>query len=92
MATIGTFFKNGDGYRGLISTATMQARVDIVRDYRRGPLAYKLISNRHIVGRANATGLHQCEQVLDVQLKQIVAPGLGRATLKPLGNGYILTA
>lgn len=85
MATIGTFFKDGDGYTGIITTALVQARMVLVPDRASG--GYVALIGSRTVGFADV----QADGTLAVQLDASVLPGLGRATLIGRGGVYSLT-
>jgi len=85
MATIGTFFKDGDTYTGIITTCLVQARMTLVPDRASG--GYAAIIGSSIVGHADM----QADGVtLTVQLDGCVLPGLGRATLVERSGVYTL--
>lgn len=84
MATIGTFFKDGDGYTGIITTCLVQARMVLVPDRVSG--GYAALIGGSIVGFADVQG-----DSLAVQLDASVLPGLGRATLVRRSGVYTLT-
>jgi len=86
MATIGTFFKDGDGYTGIITTCLVQARMMLVPDRAGGGFA--VIIGGSIVGHADvlADGVS-----LAVQLDANVLPGLGRAVLRERLGAFVLS-
>lgn len=84
MATIGTFFKDGDGYTGIITTALVQARMVFVPDRASG--GYVALIGSRTVGFADV----QVDGTLYVQLDASVLPGLGRAVLRVRGGVYML--
>jgi hypothetical protein len=84
MATIGTFFKDGDGYTGIITTALVQARMVFVPDRASG--GYAALIGSRTVGFADV----QAEGTFCVQLDTSVLPGLGRAMLVARGGVYAL--
>jgi len=84
MATIGTFFADGDGYTGIITTSLVQARMVIVPDRASG--GYAAIIGGSIVGFADV----QPDGTLNVQLDESVLPGLGRAVLRERQGVYVL--
>ena len=85
MATIGTFFADGDGYTGIITTCLVQARMVLVPDRMSG--GYAALIGGSIVGHADklADGV-----TLGVQLDACVLPGRGRATLVERNGVYTL--
>jgi len=58
MATIGTFFKDGDGYKGIISTAQIQGTARIIPDHCESG-TYLITIRERVIGhaRADADGL-----------------------------------
>ncbi len=85
MATIGTFFKDGDGYAGIITTALVQARMVFVPDSVSG--GYAALIGSSTVGFADV----QADGTLCVQLDANVLPGLGRAVLRECSGVYTLS-
>jgi len=87
MTTIGTFFKDGDSYRGLISTATLQGRARIIPDPYKGSDAYLLLINERACGYAiaNADGL-------TVTICPSLSPAFGRARLVEYDGYFVLKA
>lgn len=87
MTTIGTFFKDGDGYQGLISTATLQGRAHIIPDPFQGPDAYLLLINEQPYGYAIADA-----DGLAVTINAPHSPAGGWARLIERDGYFILSA
>jgi uncharacterized protein (DUF736 family) len=85
MATIGTFFKDGDSYTGIITTALVQARMVLVPD--RGSGGYVALIGSRTVGFADV----QADGTLAVQLDTSVLPGLGRAALSNRHGVFVMS-
>ncbi len=85
MATIGTFFADGDGYTGIITTALVQARMVFVPDRASG--GYPALIGGSIVGFADVPA----DGTLALQLDANVLPGLGRAVLRERSGVYTLS-
>tara|TARA_R110000782_G_scaffold268961_1_gene366196 strand:- start:12146 stop:12421 length:276 start_codon:yes stop_codon:yes gene_type:complete len=85
MTTIGTFFKEGDGYRGLVSTASVQGCARITPDPAE-PGTYVLSIGERVFGhaRADADGLA-------VTIHAPHAPAGGWARLIKRDGYYLLT-
>ena len=86
MTTIGTFFKNGNGYQGLISTATVQGCAKIIPNAQE-PGIYLLIISECVCGhaRADADGLA-------VTIDAALSPAAGWARLTERDGYYVLSA
>lgn len=80
-ATIGTFFKDGDSYRGIINTRTTIACATITPD---GDGSYTVNANGSTIGRA----LRHSDGTLTVILDPAIHPG--RATLVERDGVHVL--
>jgi len=86
MTTIGTFFKDGDGYRGIVSTATVQGCAKIIPNTEE-PGAYLLTISERVCGhaRADADGLA-------VTIDAALSPAGGWARLIARDGYFVLLA
>ncbi|MCC6914146.1 MAG: hypothetical protein IT566_10630 [Rhodospirillaceae bacterium] len=84
MATIGTFFADGDGYTGIITTSLVQARMVIVPDRASG--GYAALIGSRTVGFADVLA----DGTLAVQLDANVLPGPGQARLIARNGVHVL--
>lgn len=86
MATIGTFFKDGDGYKGIISTAQIQGNARITPDHCE-PGTYLITIRERVIGHARAD-----DDGLAVTILAPHAPAGGWARLVRGAGYYILQA
>ncbi len=86
MTTIGTFFKDGDGYQGLISTATLQGCARIIPNSQE-PGTYLLIISERVCGHARAD-----VDGLAITIDAALSPAGGWARLVARDGYFVLSA
>jgi hypothetical protein len=87
MTTIGTFFKDGYGYRGLISTAILQGRARITPDPYQGPGEFVLYIDEQACGYATTDA-----DGLIVMICSSLSPAFGQARLVERDGYFVLSA
>lgn len=91
MATIGTFMKDGEGFVGIISTRTVQARVVLVPDRTALPdIAFTAMIGMSEVGQAVPATLPDGATGYRVTLHPSVLPGTGQAWLQAMDGYFVL--
>jgi len=91
MATIGTFQRDGEGFVGIISTRTVQARLVLIPDCTAQPaIAYRAMIGMSEVGQAVPATLPDGTTGYLVTLHPSILPGTGQAWLQAKDGYFVL--